>query len=70
MTPARQQELQSLYQEKAEAAAKIEQLGNYAQAVDLWRLAAKYALTNTQKAWCCHRADYCNNWQGKRERHK
>lgn len=70
MTPARQQELRSLYQEKAEAAAKIEQLGNYAQAADLWNLAGKYALTDKQKAWCRHRADYCENWQGKRERKK
>lgn len=68
MTPARQQELRSLYQEKAEAAAKIEQLGNYAQAADLWSLAGKYALTDKQKAWCRSRADYCKNWQGKRER--
>ena len=68
MTPARQQELRSLYQEKAEAAAKIEQLGNYAQAADLWNLAGKYALTIEQKEWCRHRADYCENWQGKRER--
>ncbi len=70
MTPARQQELRSLYQEKAEAAAKIEQLGNYAQAADLWNLAGKYALTDKQKEWCHNRADYCKNWQGKRERRK
>lgn len=70
MTPARQQELRTFYLEKAEAAAKIEQLGNYAQAADLWNLAGKYALTDKQKAWCRHRADYCENWQGKRERKK
>lgn len=70
MTPARQQELRAFYLEKAEAAAKIEQLGNYAQAADLWNLAGKYALTDKQKAWCRHRADYCENWQGKRERKK
>ncbi len=70
MTPARQQESRAMFQEKAEAAAKIEQLGNYAQAANLWRLADKYAMTSEQKKWCALRADYCDNWQGKREKRK
>ncbi|MFW9272906.1 ANR family transcriptional regulator [Glaesserella parasuis] len=33
-------------------------------------MAGKYALTDKQKEWCHNRADYCKNWQGKRERRK
>lgn len=48
------------YLEKAEAAARCEQMGNYSQAKDLWLLAEKYACNDTDMKWCSSRFWFCN----------
>ncbi|WP_018652968.1 ANR family transcriptional regulator [Actinobacillus capsulatus] len=68
MILAAKTERQFMYKEKAEAAARCEQLGNYQQAYNLWCEAMKLATTEKQKQWCSTRANYCHTWQGKRER--
>lgn len=47
------------YLEKAEAAARAERFGNYAQAAELWSKAAKVAVNANQQAWCRNRSDFC-----------
>lgn len=46
--------------EMAEAAARAERFGNYAQAAELWNKAAKVAVKANQQAWCRNRCDFCN----------
>lgn len=47
------------YLEKAEAAARMERVGNYGQAASLWKLAGEYATNNTNYRWCRDRQAYC-----------
>lgn len=52
-------EKHQIYLEKAEAAARAERFGNYAQAADLWNKATSSAPTGKQKAWCEKRCEFC-----------
>lgn len=53
------------YLEKAEAAARMERVGNYGQAKDLWALAEKYAGNRANQNWCNHRFWFCNRMKNR-----
>lgn len=46
-------------EEIAEAAARAERIGNYAQAADLWNKAAKATANAKQQEWRRNRSDFC-----------
>lgn len=59
---------QQEYDEASLAAAEMERKGDYFRAVSLWKVAQEKSLNLTQKDWCKHRAKYCENWAGKKEK--
>ena len=52
-----------IYTVHAEMAAESERKGNYREAVQDWRIAARYARSGVNRNWAQSRCDFCAHYQ-------